>query len=368
MQTVAKRRLFLTASPSFERLAGLQKSTRQGEFYQQLFPALHEGIYSRRFFLDLANAAIDIADHAFSLRKSNVIEEASNLLINLPLPPAYRKVGHYYRATSFYQQGRIAEASSIFQNVANDAPLRYRARAAQLLGIINHAKGDLGSALRLYVESCRMAAGNNWCDPHTTITAQQNIAVLKSMNGDHKGALRDLETLFPLVRAVSQSSPYKYYHYLNGLAVELGELGRVEEASNVCNILLASPYAFAYPEWRETSYDIAFKGHRSSRSVISLFQRTLPNNLLHLPERKSGPGRALSAWKEEATVTSLLEWKNKMVKEPNGEEENENIEEMNDKDMIVKLLQLTAHEGVDENKLRKVLKYAIKVFSEPNKD
>ena len=51
-----------------------------------------------------------------------------------------------------------------------------------------------------------------------------------------------------------------------------------------------------------------------------------------------------------------------MVKEPNGEDEN--LDEMDFNELIVKLLQLTTHEELSEKKLRKVVKSAIKIIEE----
>ena len=51
-----------------------------------------------------------------------------------------------------------------------------------------------------------------------------------------------------------------------------------------------------------------------------------------------------------------------MVEEANGRDED--IDKMDDRDLILKLLELAAYEGVDEKKLRKIVKYAAKVMSE----
>jgi tetratricopeptide (TPR) repeat protein len=368
MQKAAKSSFFLTDFFSLKVLADLQKASRQTEFYQQFLKGLVKGVYIKQAFSSLSDKLITIADHACDLRQTDTVEQVSRFFLNLPLDNEYKSIGRYYGALSAYERGNRTEALTLLERLMGEVPSKFRARPLVALSRAFGERGDLQSFLLLCSEAGRAASCREHFDVQALITSQRNIAIYRSLNGDHRGALNDLERIFPMVRAVSRWHPYLYYEHLNSLAVELSAVGRLEEARNVCKIALASPYANAYPEWRETSYDLAFKGYRSSRSVISLFQRTLPNNLLHLPERKSGPGQASFVPKEEATVTSLLEWKNKMVKEPNGEEENENIEEMNDKDMIVKLLQLTAHEGVDENKLRKVLRYAMKIFSEPDKD
>ena len=67
---------------------------------------------------------------------------------------------------------------------------------------------------------------------------------------------------------------------------------------------------------------------------------------------------------EPAKLFSLLEWKDKMGKKPKDEKKDENVDAMDEKNLIVKLLQLTAYEGVSESKLRKVVKYAMEVMSE----
>lgn len=46
----------------------------------------------------------------------------------------------------------------------------------------------------------------------------------------------------------------------NSLAVELFAVWRLEEAKNVSQIVLASPFASPYPEYRETREEIALKG------------------------------------------------------------------------------------------------------------
>jgi hypothetical protein len=363
MQTAAKNSFLLTDISSYGKLAGLP-AFKSGEFYQHLLLGLCKGATAKQHFLILAHKVIAIADAAYTLRQSEVIEQASNLLLNLPLPQPYRRVGQYYLAVAKHQQGNNHEAFKLFEHVADDAPLRYRARAVQLLGMIRHTQGDFNSALPLYVESCRIAASENWCDPATLLTAQQNIAVMKSMYGDHRAALAHLESLLPLVKSVGASQPYKYCLYLNSLAVELGEVGRIEEARNICKITLASPYAFAYPEWRETSDDLERKGCRQSRSAVSFLQKK-PRNLLYLPVRERSEKFRPSPFHQPRGVTTIAEWKKKMGKEPNGNGEKK-PENLTSRDMVIRLMNLTTEEGISDEKLRKILEYAEKVLSEPD--
>src|SRR5262249_9460710 len=106
-------------------------------------------------------------------------------------------------------------------------------------------------------------------------------------------ALALLESLFPLAHSMRGSDPHTYYDYLNSLAVELCEVGRLEEAHNASRIVLASPFAPAYPEWRETSNEIALNRCRPPRDSVTGHQTVTegpsspatgdPATLLRLP-------------------------------------------------------------------------------------
>jgi hypothetical protein len=54
------------------------------------------------------------------------------------------------------------------------------------------------------------------------------------------------------------------YDYLNSLAVELAETGRIEEAKDAIGIALRSPFADRYPNWTATRGEIADKERRTS--------------------------------------------------------------------------------------------------------
>lgn len=54
-----------------------------------------------------------------------------------------------------------------------------------------------------------------------------------------------------------------------------------------------------------------------------------------------------------------------MVKEQNGDEKIEDVENMDEKDLMVKLMYLATDERLNEKKLRKLVEYALQVLSEP---
>jgi hypothetical protein len=64
--------------------------------------------------------------------------------------------------------------------------------------------------------------------------------------------------------------PQAYCDYLNTFAVELGEIGSLEQARRASEMAIASPFAPAYPEWRETFDEIEAKRRRASSSLVAV--------------------------------------------------------------------------------------------------
>ena len=148
--------------------------------------------------------------------------------------------------------------------------------------------------------------------------------------------------MLPLARIVGLSHPPIFYDILNSLAVELGEAGQLEQARRISETTLASPFAYAYPNWRETRDDIAWKQRRATRSRVAVpklgtdsdivgmrtcrartedSQAGASENLLRLPERLLPPRAApkpdpssrilarvlnFQAWKDKAAPSSHL--------------------------------------------------------------
>jgi tetratricopeptide (TPR) repeat protein len=207
-------------------------------------------------------------------------------MLTLPLSRELESVAQYYRALSLNRGGRgdITSAESLFEKAADSGSTLYKARAMAALGTNCLASGDANCAMSFYREVMAILARDRVPDPMTCYVATRMTAVIRGMNGDHRGALADLEKMFPLVRIASSQQPYAYYDYLNTLAVELCEAGRLEEARRASEIALASPFASAYPEWRETRGEIELKGRCSFRSTVAFTQRTPQSaNLITLP-------------------------------------------------------------------------------------
>ena len=224
---------------------------------------------SHQLFGELARTFIRLAEHAYSLRDKKGLEEASRVLMNLPLAKA-RQIGLFYQALTLKRTGQIDEARSRFEFVADNGQLAYRARAIQALGALHYDRGQHTEALRFHLEAARATSDGIDQNPLDMLMVQLEISHIQAHLGDHKRALAGLERLASLVRLVAKEYPFYFYVYHNALAVEFGELGRLAEAEAACAIALASPFAPAYPEWSETRDEIAAKRKSASPSVVAI--------------------------------------------------------------------------------------------------
>jgi tetratricopeptide (TPR) repeat protein len=305
-------------------------------------------------FQALGERLIHEAETAQAFRQTERLEEVGLILSNLPIKE-YQLIGQYYIGWSINRKG--GDAQKLLEQVAEESTT-YRPRALIDLGSMQTKKGEYTSSIAYYTEALKYSR-----NPYTIIQAERSIAAAKGVEGFHGSAIKDLERIAPLFR---YSPPIERCQYLNSLAVELSEVGMVEEAKNICRILLASHYAFAYPEWRETGEEIALRGYKS-RSSVSITQ-AYPGNLLFLPDREASDTSIQSELSGPAPVFNLEKWKEeKMVKEPNGEPADENVDEMDDKDLLATLIQVAAQEDIDEENLRDVVKYAIRKLGVPKK-
>lgn len=252
---------------------------------------------SRQLINDLAQRLIRLAEHAYALREMNRVEEASSVLMNLPLAGA-QQIGLFYQALTFKRNGNTGEAQSLFEAIADSGPLAYRARAIQALGALHCDRGELDEALRFHIEASRAASFEIGGNALATLMVHLEISHVQSEMEDHRGALANLESLTPLVHLVVKRYPFYFYVYHNELAVELGEIGRIAEAGAACEIAIASPFASAYPEWTETRDEIAAKRQSASPSFVAVNRapEVEPSPQIE-PQREPRRSRArLSTW------------------------------------------------------------------------
>lgn len=370
MHTAANNNLVLIDSFSSRRFAEFQKQAGYGRLYQQILSGLIKDTYSKQFFIDMSRRLATLADQLYALRRLEDVERVSVLLWNLPLDDKYRIIGRHYEALCLYQKGRNVEARAILQLVAEQAPPTYRARAL-LSTTATFSEKDFQLIAQYCLEANRLAVGNGWCDHRTIIESQRQLAVLKSVAGDHHGALAYLEQMLPFVRFASRWHPDLFCTYLNSFAVELGEVGRLEEALRVSNLALALPYARVYRQVQETRDEILMKSRRASRSVIAVKRKVRDEgNVLSLPmPYRSGAASQASAngqAQELARVFDLQAWKYKLTKEAKSAAREEKPgRQLSPREMLLRLMDVISERDLTEDQLARMLEAVEKIAYEP---
>jgi hypothetical protein len=233
------------------------------------------------------------AEQAHFQRDLTRLNLLGDMLTVLPLPAEHRALGSYYRGLTIMRFGRgdPSAADPILFSALESSPGWCKGRIILAMAANAARRGDRSTQLELYLEALRAASFGNGIDPLAILQAGRAIAVWKSLLGDGRAALRDLERLAPTIRAIAPTYPQVYYDYLNNLAVEYTAAGRFAEATGACSIALSSRFASAYPEWQETGRDIAaLKGHGRSRVALNAAGRPA-RKARRRPARKARPSR-----------------------------------------------------------------------------
>jgi tetratricopeptide (TPR) repeat protein len=202
---------------------------------------------------------VDLAERCYCLKDAQGQRELGLLLQEYP--PPFDLVGSYYEGVSLSQTSLFDEAKKRLEQVYEHGPARYRAKALLSLSAVEERSGNLDEALRLRLQASRHDV------PSVVVEAQLGIAAILGMQDDHPHAVKHLERFLPVARMINKDTPL-YYDYLNSFAVELNDSGRTEEARNVINLVLSTPYIPHYPNWLDTGKEIYRKSYRSSMVSI----------------------------------------------------------------------------------------------------
>lgn len=255
---------------------------KHAEFYQQLLTHVSD-------IQEVGNRLIKEAERAIAFCEVDKVEEFGLVLSNFP-GKEYQLIGQFYLGWCSHQRGE--NARRIFEEVIENSRT-CRGRALLSLAALEARSGDYILGVNYYSEAAKKAD----C-PATLLKAASGIAAIKSFEGDHKTALNELESLAPLA---PYATPQARYDYWNSLAVELGEVGRIEEAKHVSSLVLSSPFINAYPDWQETAKELALKSRSKRASFI-----TIPAAQLELElEEKPGATDNVFAQKESSELGSV---------------------------------------------------------------
>ena len=298
-------------------------------------------------FRELGNTVVKVAEQAQAFRQYDKVKEAAQILANIPIKQ-YQIIGHYYLGLCELRKGESPK--EVFEQVAEYAPAKYRAFAMHSLAAMEARKQVYESELAWLVESLKV---------NPSVDTLRGIAIVKAKVGDHRFALKDLERFYPLAR---YAPPHLYFAYLNSLAIELGEVGRKYEARNVIRHVLASPFAFAYPEWLETAEDL----REPNRSFVAINTSPLkPRNVLAIPAFGRDQGEPPAWAGQPALVVSYQDWKGRMAKKKkNG---NKPVEQMTDSEMMIEIMNRYTSDKTTSADRRKIYIAVMKALSEPDK-
>lgn len=224
----------------------------------------------KRFLMFLSSAVkvergslyqlVQSVERSYYLRDMQSQHEIALLLQSFGYP--FSQVGKYYESVYLFRSGQYDKARKLLECVAESAPPRYRSKALLSLAAVEERIGRFEESLRFRLQTSLSD------DPLIALEAQQSIAVLRSLEGEHYATLRELERLAPLAHMIGKRGHPAYGTFLNSYALELSEVGRIEEAEQVANVVAASPFISRYPEWQETVAEIAAKRKRSSMVAV----------------------------------------------------------------------------------------------------
>lgn len=380
MNSAAQNTLMLVDSAFSRDLNESGRPANHRRLCRLALPRMIEGAVETCMFSTVGDALTRLAERAYAFRRPDLLGELGRTLISLPLGREYNSAGRYFSALACLQAGNWEAGGKILSRVVSEPSHRYTSRALQSLGAVFHFGRDYSSALKLYVEAGRRSIYKGGEHPLTTIYSQQNIAIIKGKEGDHHGAVEDLERLVPFGQSVGLIYPQAYYFLLNGLAVELNEVGRHEQAHRFSEIAFRSPIAPAYPEWGETFRDIQLKLRRGSRSIVAvspsitepdrtefpavkkqIVPRTIvkSTSLVPLPERpvpNELPEYARTQ-RSTARVLDFQQWKERAKSQFSHATalSTEQRSEMTIGEKLIRLMDLISHDDTDDQTIDVIL-------------
>lgn len=194
---------------------------------------------------------------AYVFRQTDSVRQLAGILANMPSRES-RLIGQCYLAWCDCRNHKYQPA--LLEGIIEQSNI-YKAHALISRGAIDFYRGKFDDALRFYLESLKARPTAS-----EYALAIKGIAVIKSIEGFDAQALRDLSNLTPILR---YTEPIAYFDCLNSYSVELIKAGRLDEASNITELVQATPFASAYPEWRETFSEVRSKRKRRSTVAIS---------------------------------------------------------------------------------------------------
>jgi len=126
---------------------------------RSLYATLARNLYTREGFELLGRQLAAIARRAYFARQMDVVEQASQWMLALPLSKELKSIAQYYQAICAWKQGNADEARQMLGYVIDDASPSYRAQGLLSTGATYFGQGEFEAALPHYLAAARVAGG-----------------------------------------------------------------------------------------------------------------------------------------------------------------------------------------------------------------
>src|SRR5262249_22603542 len=214
---------------------------------------------------------IDSAERAYDVNDIDTVEAVSRLLTGWGFSGRLNVLGSYYSSLALLQPGQPEQSRERIGQLFRSRPPFFKSKALLAISAGYAAKGENDAFLAVSREASHASTIGDTYNLRSFVIAERNTAMSRSISeNDHRGALIILERSLPVARFLSRWQPSVYYEHLNSLAVELAEVGRLEEAQRCIAIPLGSSVARFSKDWLDTEADIKARIKKASRSKVSI--------------------------------------------------------------------------------------------------
>lgn len=221
-------------------------------------PALYQRLLKgAATYQELGNRVLGQIEAANAFKQTETVKELAGILARIPIRE-YQLAAEYHLVLCKCREREYQ--SEVLEQIAERSQ-GLKAKALVSRGAIEFYQDNFEGALYFYTEALKPASTIS-----DFIKASTGIATVKSTEGYHASAIRDLEGLIPLL---TYADPLTYFQMVNSYAVELLEAGRLAEAQGVALIAASSPLGPFRPEWGETFSDVQLRSRKRSTVTIS---------------------------------------------------------------------------------------------------
>jgi hypothetical protein len=318
----------------------MSRDTDKNLFIVFFIPRLYQHLFSGLAnFEALGNQIIKEIRIAHAFRQADKVKELSTLLNNIPIRE-HQLIAQYYLIWCDLRESKY-DTKNLEAVIEHSQT--YKAKALSSRAAFEVYKGQPDIAMYFYTEALKSF-------PTTSeyIHISRAIAVLKAQEGFHNSALKDLESLIPMIR---YAEPLVCYDVLNSYAAELCEAERKQEARHVCKLVLSSPFTHAYPEWQETAQEL----REPNRSSVAIkYTPSILRNVLPMPEIQHASTRQIR-YNQPARVLNLQQWKKKMGKE-SDDKPHKPTDQLSDREALLRIVDLASTPGLSDEALLEMVK------------